>query len=334
MGTPFIALQEPTKLDGWVRGKPHDEQVSLQGPFVFVPFRSVASMKRPLPPYLGAQPADNCTAQQPAHVPPVFRDAMEVREAVFVREQGVPLEYELDADDPRSCHWVVYASVNRTTEPEQRDPGTGEIVRARRSVTRSQPVGTLRVVPFPHPPHPRDGGRYVDNVLQQQQQEEDHQGGKKKEQQQQGAPEEGRRPSLSLSSSGGAVPYGPDRATTYHDGREPYVKIGRMAVVSEFRGHRIAGQLWRAARGWLEAHPAAFDPSVAELGMDQLRAAAAGEIPQWRGLVVCHAQADVVGVYERWGFRVDEGMGRWYEEGIPHVGMALRLDVKKHNPTI
>ncbi|KAK7756416.1 hypothetical protein SLS62_001642 [Diatrype stigma] len=318
MGTPFIALQEPTKLDGWVRGKPHDQQVT------------------------------DAASTKPAHVPPVFRDAMEVREAVFVQEQGVPLEYELDADDPRSCHWVVYASVNRTTEPERRDPATGAVVAPRRSVTRSQPVGTLRVVPFPHPPHPRDGGRYVDNVLQPEPEPEpepeqnlagDDQEGEKKTQEPSAPAEEGRRNSQQQqqqqsSLSGAALPFGPDRATTYHDGREPYVKIGRMAVVSEFRGHRIAGQLWRAARGWLEAHPAAFDPSVAELGMDQLRAAAASEIPQWRGLVVCHAQADVVPLYERWGFRVDEGMGRWSEEGIPHVGMALRLDVKKRNPTI
>lgn len=210
---------------------------------------------------------------------------MEVRETVFVAEQGVPLEYELDADDPRSCHWVVYASVNQTTEPEQRDAGTGEVVRPRRSVTRSQPVGTLRVVPFPHPPHPRDGGWYVDNVLQERPPndasttntttstrttttittdggaETGGGGGATTLTKPQSAAEEERQTS--------ALPFGPDRATTYHDGREPYVKIGRMAVIPEFRGHRISGQLWRAARAWLEAHPAYFNPSVTELGSKQ-----------------------------------------------------------------
>lgn len=45
------------------------------------------------------------SAEQPG-VPKVFLDAMEVREEVFVKEQGVPIENEYDSDDPRSCHWV------------------------------------------------------------------------------------------------------------------------------------------------------------------------------------------------------------------------------------
>ncbi|RYP93756.1 hypothetical protein DL770_000128 [Monosporascus sp. CRB-9-2] len=310
MGTPFIALQEPTKLDDYDRTRPHD--------------------------------------QQPAHVPKVFCDAMEVREAVFVREQEVPLENELDADDPRSCHWVVYASVNETTEPEQRDAATGEVVRPRRSETRTQPIGTLRVVPFPHPPHPQDGGWYVGNVLQERPPqpasaaaagEGQGEAGAGGGDQQTAAP---KAPALTKSHSSAvdeerqnsALPFGTDRATTYHDGREPYVKIGRMAVIPEFRGHKIAGQLWRAARKWLEEHPAYFNPSVTELGMDQLKAGASSEIPKWNGLVICHAQESVTKVYEKWGFKLDEGMGKWYEEGIPHVGMALRLNIKDKNPTV
>ncbi|RYP55771.1 hypothetical protein DL771_012362 [Monosporascus sp. 5C6A] len=309
MGTPFIALQEPTKLDGYDRTRPHD--------------------------------------QQPAHVPKVFCDAMEVREAVFVREQGVPLENELDADDPRSCHWVMYASVNQTTEPEQRDEATGEVVRPRRSETRSQPIGTLRVVPFPHPPHPQDGGWYVGNVLREPPPQSapaaaggEGQGGA-------GAGADGqaaapKAPALTKSHSSAAdeerqnsaLPFGTDRATTYHDGREPYVKVGRMAVIPEFRGHKIASQIWRAARKWLEEHPAYFNPSVTELGMDQLKAGASSEIPKWNGLVICHAQESVTKVYEQWGFKLDEGMGKWYEEGIPHVGMAVRLKIKDKNPTV
>jgi hypothetical protein len=44
--------------------------------------------------------------EQPSHIPPTFLDAMEVREEVFVKEQGVPLENEFDSDDARACHWV------------------------------------------------------------------------------------------------------------------------------------------------------------------------------------------------------------------------------------
>ncbi|KAI0013246.1 acyl-CoA N-acyltransferase [Xylariaceae sp. FL0662B] len=295
MGTPFIAHLEPTGLDGYDRSKPHDAQHQA--------------------------------------IPAVFRGAMAVREAVFVHEQGVPLEYEHDADDARSCHWVAYPCVGRVVEPEVRGPATATATGAnvgppRRSETRTAPIGTLRVVPFPHPPHPVDGGWYVDNVLR---------GEKKAEEERDGA--DAKREQLGAGSTltvvdeerqNSTIPFGVDRATTYHDGKEPYVKIGRMAVVSEFRGHKISLHLWRAAKKWLEDNPTFFNPSVTELSMDQLKDTPS-DIPKWNGLVCCHAQEQIVKVYERWGFKVDEGMGRWFEEGIPHVGMFLRLEIKQPN---
>ncbi len=68
MGTPFITFLGPSNLDGY---------------------------ERKLPP-----------SKQPASIPKVFLDAMEVREQVFVKEQNVPLDNEFDADDSRACHWV------------------------------------------------------------------------------------------------------------------------------------------------------------------------------------------------------------------------------------
>ncbi|KAI1358818.1 hypothetical protein F5Y08DRAFT_320943 [Xylaria arbuscula] len=56
MGTPFITFLEPSRLDGYKRNLPHD--------------------------------------QQPAHIPRTFKDAMSVREAVFVRELKLPLEHQ------------------------------------------------------------------------------------------------------------------------------------------------------------------------------------------------------------------------------------------------
>ncbi|KXJ97185.1 hypothetical protein Micbo1qcDRAFT_155993 [Microdochium bolleyi] len=279
MGTPFISLLEPTRLDDYDRSKPHDEQ-----------------------------PAGS-------HIPKVFCDAMEVREAVFVKEQGVPLMYEHDSDDSRSCHWVMYASVNKTTQPEQRDPSTGEVTSTRQSETVSVPIGTMRVVPFPHLPHPPPGAVYVDNVLQ------DAEGG--------GVGGEDAKTKDGFEEQQAALQFSEDRETTFHDGKEPYVKIGRMAVVSEFRGHNVSAQLWRAARTWLEQNPTFFNPSVTELGMDKAGITGTDEIPEWKGLVCCHAQEQVVKVYKRWGFEVDEKMGKWTEEGIPHVGMFIRVDVKK-----
>lgn len=47
-----------------------------------------------------------------------------------------------------------------------------------------------------------------------------------------------------------------------------------------------------------------------------------------------HAQdrPEVVKTYQKWGFQIDEKMGRWWEEGIPHVGMFIRLDIKHPGP--
>ncbi|OQV05915.1 hypothetical protein CLAIMM_10571 [Cladophialophora immunda] len=75
-------------------------------------------------------PADPRAPESPKKI---FRDAMEVRIKVFCDEQKCPLEAELDEDDLRSWHWIVYGW----------DPA-GEIT----------PVACLRIVPPPHLPHP------------------------------------------------------------------------------------------------------------------------------------------------------------------------------------
>ena len=103
--------------------------------------------------------------QNPASLPRTFLDAMSVREEVYVKEQDVPQEFEFDEDDTRAAHWVIYASINQTLEPALTDPSTGEVLRPRRSESRSVPIGTVRLVPFPHPPHPRKGGIYVGGKL-------------------------------------------------------------------------------------------------------------------------------------------------------------------------
>ncbi|KAA8898763.1 acyl-CoA N-acyltransferase [Sphaerosporella brunnea] len=57
----------------------------------------------------------------------LFADAMRVRIPVFVEEQNIPLENELDGDEPRCWHFVCYDN--------------------------EVPVGTLRIVTPPHPTH-------------------------------------------------------------------------------------------------------------------------------------------------------------------------------------
>lgn len=323
MGTPFVTRLEPTRLDGYNSSLPHD--------------------------------------QQSPHIPAAFKDAMSVRETVFVKEQKCPLESEHDADDARSCHWVTYASVNMTTQPEERDPETDALIRPRRSETRTVPIGTLRVVPFPHPPHPPDGARYIGNVLQPAEDDSppetktsstngDNRPGSNNSSAQNGekqkdenSPLDGgtsnppRHRALSLVDHrrmSAAMPFGLDRPTDFHDGKEPYVKLGRVAVVPEFRGHRVADRLWAVAKKWLQENPTYFNPSVKELGMDLMKVGSADDIPKWNGLICVHAQEAVVKIYERWGFKVDKGMGKFYEEGIPHVGMFQRLEIKGTDPKV
>ena len=267
MGTPFISFLEPNKLEGFKVGAPRDAQPStIPGPFV---------------------------------------DAMEIRQDVFIDEQDVPVENEFDDDDPRCCHWVAYASVHKTEEQEVRDEA-GNIIQPRKSSTRTTPIGTIRLVPFPHQPHPKSGGRYWNNVLEDADQEE----------------REAAAADAEMRRS-----YKADRPTTFHDGKESYVKLGRLAVQKEFRGHGIAGLLVTTVLEWLKENPAYFDPSITEIGLEQMGAARETEIPSWGGLVCVHAQEQAKGAWERWGFKVDEGMGRWWEEGIPHVGMFQRLQI-------
>lgn len=168
------------------------------------------------------------------------------------------------------------------------------MLREKQSVTRSTPIGTIRLVPFPHAPHPEPGSTFIFDPN-----EEDS----------------------------GPPSYITDRATTYHDGQEPYVKLGRIAVVKGFRGAGIAKLLANAALDWAKKNPAFFNPSVEKMGMEQLGAKTVEEVPVWRGLVCVHAQEQVEKAWAKWGFMIDEGMGFWWEEGIRHVGMFQRLDI-------
>ncbi|EEH50484.2 uncharacterized protein PADG_06563 [Paracoccidioides brasiliensis Pb18] len=67
----------------------------------------------------------------PANNPPIFNDAMSVRTAVFIDEQRCSPENEIDDDDARSWHWVLYSAES----------------------DRRIPVGVIRLIPPPHAPH-------------------------------------------------------------------------------------------------------------------------------------------------------------------------------------
>ena len=98
--------------------------------------------------------------------------------------------------------------------------------------------------------------------------------------------------------------------------------------MKEFRSAGVAKILANAAITWARQNPTYFNPSVAELGMEKLGARRTSEIPVWKGLMCVHSQEQVEKAWVKWGFKRDEEMGIWDEEGILHVGMFQRLNIE------
>ena len=212
----------------------------------------------------------NDAADPTKALPHGFIDAMIVREEVFVKEQNIPLANELDEDDHRSFHWVAYASVPAKAT-QKHDEKLGET--RRESNSTKIPIGVIRLVPPPHPPHP--SGKYGSDV---------------------------------------------------HNAKECYIKLGRLAVVKEFRKAGISSLLINTALAFARNHPYELMPQ--HDAMQTMRQEVdRGVEMDFKGLVLVHAQTGVQKVWRRFGFETDESMGKWDEEGIEHVGMWKRMDV-------
>ncbi|CAG8941661.1 unnamed protein product [Penicillium salamii] len=109
----------------------------------------------------------------------------------------------------------------------------------------------------------------------------------------------------------GTIRLVPPHANQHEKGgeaHEPCIKLTRVAIVPEYRGLGLGRRLVETALGWA-------------VGMGRGELMGMG----WRGLVLVHAQIGVEGMYGRVGFVVDEGLGRWDEEGIEHCGMFRRV---------
>lgn len=221
-------------------------------------------------------------------VPHAFIDAMHVREQVYVHEQNIPLENELDDDDPRSFHWVAYASVpakatNRENNGSNNDDNNHNNNNNERKASNSTkiPIGTIRLVPPPHGPRP------------------DHAADS---------------PQSNAAAAGGS------------DAKEAYVKLGRLAVIKEFRKAGISKLLIETALSFARNHPYEVGPQLDPASMEALKK---GLGISFKGLVLVHSQAapGVQKVWRKYGFELDESMGTWDEEGIEHVAMWKRLDV-------
>jgi hypothetical protein len=79
------------------------------------------------------------TEQPPSSgTPQTYIDSQTVLENVFIAEQNaVPIKYQQDSDDTCPYYWVLYSSFPAV-----------------------KTIGTIRLVPFPHNPHPGPGARF------------------------------------------------------------------------------------------------------------------------------------------------------------------------------
>jgi predicted GNAT family N-acyltransferase len=296
------------------------------------PGSSLANYNRSLPP--SQQPKSGAVSQ-------AFIDAMTVREKVFVEEQEVPLERELDSEDKNSHHWVVYASVATKTKQsiplnqplpagaegspdtapsEQRRRSSGVQAGStgrRRSSTSGDgasgaghmlPVGTIRAIPpegvYPHSTSRRSSSPAI-------------------------TPTSPVHPNVpGLPSNPPAVQENPAPHPTVFP-NEPYVRLGRLATLPAYRGHGISRLLISSVLDYVRKNPRAFSSTYSNLEdlTTAIQEGTTGTAPiAWKGLVVVHAQRDrTVGLWKKFGFEIDKGMEEWDEEGMIHVGMWLRV---------
>lgn len=251
------------------------------------------------------------TNPYPASNDPVFTDAMHVRDAVFVREQGCRAEEEIDTDDARSWGWVVYSSPPFTHPPSPSTSSSSSSEKKYLEIYENVPVGTIRLVPPPHAPHaphePMGMDMHEENSENKQ------------------------LPSSSSSSS------------------EPYVKITRVAILPSFRGYGLSRLMMSTAEQWARRNKKVIDQLSFTSQADSQRAhstrfessedSAPGmmhaedddeeeeERKSWNGLIGLHAQIQVEKMYAAMGYETDTSMGKWDEEGILHVGMFKRVSV-------
>ena len=231
-----------------------------------------------------------------ASAPSYMHDALAVRIEVFKFEQKCLPDLEIDEEDDRSFHWVIYTAPLEAKAGLNNDEDIDPRLKTNsvEAVGRSQhlgeiPVATIRFVT------PAPAG--VDGTIAHEPQGF----GTVRTPWDQWAVENGK--SIQPSTAGSKM----------WDLKEPYAKIGRLATLKKYRGRGYAKMLVLGALKWAKEHP---------------KEVAGAEKSAWRGLVQCHGQIQLKEWYTSLGFQVDEGLGTWWEEGLEHVGMWLRLDLE------
>ncbi|PNS18202.1 hypothetical protein CAC42_7571 [Sphaceloma murrayae] len=253
---------------------------------------------------------------QVSDIPETFLDAMSVREEVYVDEQQILLANEFDAEDHKSYHWVSYASIASSASPPLNSTselpatthsnGANGDHSSRKGSASKLAVGTIRLVPPPH----------------------DHE---------ESQPSHNEGPDMSGSDLplDKAEPLGCLRRA-----HEPYVKLGRLAVLKPYRKLGLSTLLVKAALQYASEHPDNILPPLSPTAAEQKRLELEKEgkdpevVTRWEGLVLVHAQKGIEKLWKQWGFVRDTTMGEWDEEGILHVGMWKRISVQRRRKSL
>lgn len=207
-------------------------------------------------------------------------------------QRACPLEHHIDFDDARSCHWVAFSS----SSDQPKSPSDSSSISKSADGDeddRERSIGTIRLIPFPQSDlHPEPGSHHY-------------------------APPLAYSPPAPAEEIFFSPPpkFEKDRATSFHDGVEPYIKLGHWAVLPEWRGKGVGDALVESALEWVMGN------------RNWAEGSGEGGYGKWRGLVCVHAQEMAVRAWVRNGFVVDEGMGVWWEAGIKHWGMWRRVDL-------
>ncbi|OJJ87910.1 GNAT family N-acetyltransferase [Aspergillus glaucus CBS 516.65] len=242
---------------------------------------------------------------RPPTNPLLLTDALTVRNTVFIDEQGCSPEGEIDDDDARSWHWVMYARQSQDGDGNGEGGDGGGKQDGGEKEDDGEAIGVIRLVPPPHTPHEHHldispAHAHTDNV----------------------------KPVNDNNKINNDPP-----ARQYGTTHEPYIKLTRVAVLPAYRGRNLGRKLVETAIDWARRNPGEIEHAYSRVvrGREGLPdrdggGGGSGDV-KWNGLVLVHAQVSVEGMYARLGFVTDESMGRWDEEGIEHVGMWRRVDV-------
>ncbi|KAI9668641.1 MAG: hypothetical protein M1831_001080 [Alyxoria varia] len=187
-----------------------------------------------------------------------FTTCMHIRERVFVQEQNVPLENELDDEDGKSVHWILFVwseGCKERREIEARREGSEDCREGSEVETRREGSVENRV----SGEGPREDN---DDLSERSGEAKDHT-----------PPDE--RASPSRWKPAGTIrlvppPHPPEPvdlhelspSTTANNAKEVYVKLGRLAILPEFRGLGLGRELLESSLKWAAEHPTYFSESA------------------------------------------------------------------------